>query len=163
MQRNKIRIFELVANFQFLFWRKYVKFNFFSVFLKLGFLWTKYNIPAYSSFLVFKRSKRIFIISCQKTKNSLEMFFLTLLNFILRLNFYFWPDVFQHMLFPILYLGSESLPQNPYIFATWWCKSYIFKTLIIWFSRIHSLKYLRSTKLCCIRVCGKDSIPFTPN
>ena len=33
---------------------------------------------------------------------------------------------------------------NPNIFRTRCCKPLIFQTLIIWFNRIHSLKYLRS-------------------
>ena len=35
---------------------------------------------------------------------------------------------------------------NPNIFRTRCCKPLIFQNLIIWFNRIHSLKYLRSTK-----------------
>ena len=34
---------------------------------------------------------------------------------------------------------------NPNFFSTRWCKLLIFQTQIIWFNRIHSLKYLRST------------------
>ena len=37
---------------------------------------------------------------------------------------------------------------NPYILATWWTKSLIFKTQIFLYNRIQSLKYLRSTTLC---------------
>ena len=36
---------------------------------------------------------------------------------------------------------------NPNIFRTRYCKPLIFQTQIIWFNRIHSLKYLRSTTL----------------
>ena len=36
---------------------------------------------------------------------------------------------------------------NPYIFETKWRKSFIFQTYIIWYNRIYSLKYLRSTTL----------------
>ena len=36
---------------------------------------------------------------------------------------------------------------NPYIFATWCCKPVIFQTQITWYIRIHSLKYLRFTKI----------------
>ena len=38
---------------------------------------------------------------------------------------------------------------NPYIFATSWCKTLIFKSLIIGSNIIHSLKYLRSVTLWC--------------
>jgi len=38
---------------------------------------------------------------------------------------------------------------NPYIYGTWCCRLLIFQTKIIWCNRIHSLKYLRSTTLCC--------------
>ena len=46
-----------------------------------------------------------------------------------------------------LYLCHRFKFINPYILATWWCKPLIFQTYIIWSSRIHSLKYLRSTAL----------------
>ena len=53
---------------------------------------------------------------------------------------------------------------KPNISATGWCKTLIFQTQIMWSTRIHSLKYLRSTTLGCkvrkILVCGKDSIPM---
>ena len=50
---------------------------------------------------------------------------------------------------------------NPYIFATWWCKFLLFQPYVIWFNRIHILKYLRSKTFGLqTRVCGKDSIPF---
>ena len=38
---------------------------------------------------------------------------------------------------------------NPYIFETWWCKPLVFQTKIIWASRLHSFKYLRSTTFGC--------------
>ena len=31
---------------------------------------------------------------------------------------------------------------NPFIVATWWSKPVIFKTMIIWYNRIHSMKYM---------------------
>ena len=34
---------------------------------------------------------------------------------------------------------------NPFISATQWCKPLIFQTTTIWYNRIHSLKYIRST------------------
>ena len=37
---------------------------------------------------------------------------------------------------------------NPDILSIWWCKPFIFQTIIL-SNRIHSLKYLRSTTLCC--------------
>ena len=38
---------------------------------------------------------------------------------------------------------------NHNIFATLWCKPLIFQTQVFWSSRMHSLKYLRSTTLGC--------------
>ena len=56
---------------------------------------------------------------------------------------------------------------NSYIFKTWWYKPLIFWTQVIWFNRMHSLKYPRSTTFGSkdysdlkIRVCGKDLIPL---
>ena len=43
---------------------------------------------------------------------------------------------------------------NPYIFKTWWCKPLIFLTLTIWSTRIHSLKYQRSTSSDCKDISG---------
>ena len=38
---------------------------------------------------------------------------------------------------------------NPYIFATWWRKSFIFQTLTVWSNRNQSLKYQMSTTSGC--------------
>ena len=38
---------------------------------------------------------------------------------------------------------------SSYIYATWWCKSLIFQTWIIWCIGINSLKYLRSATTGC--------------
>jgi len=38
---------------------------------------------------------------------------------------------------------------NLYILTTWWCKSLIFQTLVIWSNRINILKYLRYQRLSC--------------
>ena len=64
-----------------------------------------------------------------------------------------------------LSLCNKIFFSNPNILTTWWCKPLIFKTKIILFSRIHILKYLRSTPLGLglgIRTseCVADSIPL---
>ena len=38
---------------------------------------------------------------------------------------------------------------NPYIYATWWCKTFYFKFRFLIYNRILSLKYLSSTTLGC--------------
>ena len=55
---------------------------------------------------------------------------------------------------------------NFYIFATWWCKPFYISSLVYLIQQIYSLKYLRSTALCCkvigirkFEFAGKYSIP----
>ena len=62
-------------------------------------------------------------------------------------------------------LWTETWIKKSYLRSL--CKPLIFETQIIWFNKIHSLKYQRSATFgskkysnCKIRVCFKNSIPF---
>ena len=73
-------------------------------------------------------------------------------------GFFIWIELFKLLIF-CYFLALCVL----FIFATWWRKSLIFQTWIIWSNRIHSLKFLRSISLRrkdAIRVCDKDSSAF---
>jgi len=100
--------------------------------------------------------------------------FLPTLQFYFPLNLQF-SKKFQ-LTFPSTFISSPlkelslcNKPQfsNTYISTTKLCKPLIFQTLIVWYNRSNSLKYLRSYNIGLlrywdlkIRVCGKDSIPF---
>jgi len=89
------------------------------------------------------------------------------MNWLVTYYFYY------HLMFisrKELSLCNKSQFSNTYISTTKLCKPLIFQTLIVWYNRSHSLKYLRSYNIGLlrywylkIRVCGKDSIPFLLN
>ena len=65
-----------------------------------------------------------------------------------------------------LFLSQSKLNQyiyrfsNTSIFATWWCSPLIIQTLIIWYNRIHSLKYQRSVQYWVAKIKRIEKLTF---
>ena len=83
-----------------------------------------------------------------------ELLFLFLFYNVYKPNVYNWDGrklsssiIYSFLLSKELSLCNKLWIYNPYIFKSQCRTSLIFQTFIIWSSRIHSLKYLRSTTL----------------